>query len=237
MSTFDNSFTVIEYPRLTMFIETPGVENSRSSFNVSVLNDNPQFSVWTRIDDDVLKEDGKKRGPIQAGIGREALEGIIEQATRIFADDKIIDSFAADTYIKPKLPDGSYSREKVLNTTYTIGRGADGICYHSLTSADTARPQLVFYFRGFEWHPFRRKSAPFTPEELSSIQARAWIRNLEKSVLFNVKGQTPEERKAVSERRKAARSGGKGGQNYTPKPSQKLANMVDGFDAEDTFAF
>lgn len=213
MADFNKPLDIMNYPRLSLFTPAPGVDKERAAFEVGTLNGMPRFTTWTRSDD-------KERGPIYASFGQEALMATIAQMHAIL-DAGVPDAFGAD-YLKT-MGEGSY--DKQLHSTLNFGRGDDGICYIGLKAADEARPKIMFYFRGFEWHPFRRKNKPFTPEELSTIHARAWLNLLKASILSNIKGQTPEERRELAERRKAmreARGGGGGGnRGYGQQQQQK----------------
>lgn len=227
MSDFKTPMDILEFPRLSLYTPTPGMDKERSSFGVSLLNKNPRFTVWTRIDD-------KENGPIAAGIGPEALEGFVDMCMDIVNNPDMIDAIAFDT-CKPD-PD-STQFAKVVSSTLTFGRGEDGLCFIGLRSADSTRPVLVFQFRAFEWHPFRRKSKPYTESEMSTIHAKAWLTNMSKSVLSAPAGQTPEQRKALAEQRKARRNGGGGGYDKpTPKPATYAP--TGGFDGgSDSYSF
>lgn len=234
MSQENKAVDSLDFQRLSLYTPAPGVEKERSSMNWSMFMGNPRCTVWTRVDDDVMLPTGKKKGPIAAGIGQEALEGIVEQALKLFSEEGRIDTIIADTVINPTREDGSKSYDKVVNSSFVFGRGEDGVCFVGLKSADGDRPEIIFYFKGFEWHPLRRKSGPFTESELSSIQARAWFKHLEKACLNTVRGVTPEERKANAERRKAAREGRKPAYNNQSRPSAPKQDMTatGGFDSE-----
>lgn len=236
MSDFQTPIDALEFPRATLYTPAPGVENERASFGWSLFNGNPRITVWTRVDD-------KEKGPISAGIGHEALEAIFDQAEQIFGTPGLIDTIAADTMIPPKRDDGNEARQKVLGSTFYFGRGENGMCFFTLKSGDADRPEIVFEFRAFEWHPMRRKSKPYTEEEMSSIHALAIVRYLRKALFGNIKGQTREERRAQAEARKAAREARFGGNrsnggnfNSTPKPA-RTGTPVEAGGFDENFAF
>lgn len=223
MAEFDKPLDVLEYPRLSLYTPAPGVDKERASIGWSTLNNMPRCTVWTRSDD-------KERGPIFGSYGQEALQGFVHEVMKILASNTA-DSVAFDYLRNPE--QGSY--DKVLNSTLIAGRGEDGMCYIGLKSADEARPKIIFTFRGYEWHPMRLKSRPYTQEEMSTIHCRAYFKLLETSLLSTVKGQTIEERKALAERRQARRGGsggGGGGNSYQqkPKPAQTFTDTGFGDD-------
>lgn len=202
MTTYSTPLDILEFPRLTLFTQAPGTERDRSSFGFSLMNGGPRFTTWTRVDD-------KEKGPIAAGIGIEALKAVIIEARRVWSLEKPIQDISAiDTL---KRDEESATFDKVVSSTLVIGRDQDGICFIGLKSADTSRPEIIFHFKGLEYHPFRRKSGPIPEDEMSAIHANGWLSALEAIVNANVKGQTPEERKAQSERWKAQREARKGG--------------------------
>lgn len=228
---FSTPLNVIEFPRATLFVQAPGMENDRSSMNFSMLNENPRITVWTRVDD-------KDKGPIQAGIGQEYIKGIFGQIKTFFESD-IVDTLAFDN-LKPSEGEDGRPGERVIRSTFMAGRDEEGLCFYSLTSSDDSRPKIIFPFRGMEWHKPRRRSTPFSPRELSTIHAVSWTDYIERCFNGQIKGQTPEERKAISEARKARRGGGSynrgGGGNFQSKPSQQNRVAVDLGDTSD-FAF
>ena len=229
MTTYTTPLDVLEFPRLSMYTAAPGVERERSSLGWSLLNSNPRCTVWTRVDD-------KEKGPIQAGIGVEALQAIYDEAMRIFSNETVVDTFVADT---AKRDEQSNNFEKVVTSTLALGRGDDGLCFIGLKSSDPSRPEIIFQFKGYEYHPFRRKSGAISESEMSSIHARAYMHALKSALLENPRGQTQEERKAAAERRKAARDAkGKGGGSYQQRPQAASAAPKFGdSDFLDTVSF
>lgn len=215
MSDFKTPLNVLEFPRLSLFEPVPGGTWQRSTFGWSLLNDNPQATTWTRIEGD------KDKGRINAGIGYEALEGFVATCFEIIDNGGQPDAVSFDTLVPNQRDDGSNTRDRAVASTLTFGRNAEGFCYIGLKSADPDRPQIVFHYRGFEWHPMRQKSKTLTDQDMSTIQARAYFKHLEKAILYSVKGQTPEERKAAAEARKAKREGRK--PTYSNQPAAAAA--------------
>lgn len=215
MADFNKPLDILNYPRLSLFTPAPGVDKERATLEWGTLNGMPRCTLWTRSDD-------KERGPIFASIGHEALAAFYRESLRIFSSGEV-ETLGFD-YMRPA-GEGSY--EKVVHSTINIGRGDDGICFIGLKSADEARPKIIFSFRGFDWHPMRRKNKPFTQEEISTAHALGWLECFRVCLLSHIKGQTPEERKELAERRKAAREGRGGGnrsgqqsyQSHKPKQS------------------
>lgn len=230
MSDFKPTFETLEFPRASSYTPAPGKEKERSSIGWSLFNGNPRITVWTRVDDDKIVN-GKKQGPISAGIGHEYIEGVLGAAIELYKSGDV-DVLIYDNMINPKMDDGSISYEKTVGSSLIFGRGEDGICYYGLKSADESRPVIMFQFNGFEWHVPRRRSAPLTKEELSTIHAVSMMTYIKEAMLSGIRGQTPEERKAISERRKAARNGG---QVQSNKPSAATTAVAGGFDADFGF--
>lgn len=197
---FKTPLDVLEFPRATLYTPAPGVDNERSSLNWSTLNGQPRVTVWTRVDD-------KEKGPIQAGIGHEYIQGILGAAEELYRSGKI-DTIAFDNMKNNPGEDGR-AGERVISSTLMFGRDEEGVCFVSLTSNDDSRPRIIFPFTGFVWHKPRRKSGPIPASELSTIQAVSMISYLRDCFSKSVKGQTREELKEISERRKAAREGKK----------------------------
>lgn len=230
MSDNKPTYSSFEFPRASSYTQAPGKEKERASINWSLFNDNPRVTVWTRIDDDKMVN-GKKQGPIQAGIGHEVLGDMLDMVIKFYLSGKV-DVLAFDNMINPSQEDGTKSFEKVIGSTLVFGRGEDGICYYGLTSADESRPVIMFFFRGFEWHIPRRRSTPFTEVELSTIHAVGMMNYIRAAMMTGIRGQTPEERKAISERRKAARDSKGGG--FAKKP-QAQQTVTAGFDEDFGF--
>lgn len=230
-----SDFQVYEFPWASLYIPTPGKDRERSSLNWGMLNGNPRVTVWTRIDDEELNK-GKKKGPIQAGFGQAIIMDVLDEAEKFFESDAV-DMLAWDNSISAKSETEQTGYEKVVGTTLVLGRQEDGMCFIGLKAADGSRPELTFYFRGFDWHTPRRKSQPVTDAEKSKRHALATIRYLKQSFVNHMRGQTPEERKAQADARKARREGG--GQYRKPgQPQQQnKPQMVStgGFDDSYTF--
>lgn len=229
MSDIKPNYETLEFPRASSYTPAPGKEKERSSINWSLFNGNPRITVWTRVDDDKIVN-GKKQGPISAGIGHEYIEGILGAAINLYKSGEV-DILIYDNMINPKMEDGSISYEKVVGSSLIFGRGEDGICYYGLKSADESRPVIMFQFNGFEWHVPRRRNTPFSKEELSTIHAVSMMTYIKEAMMSGIRGQTPEERKAVAERRKAARSGGQ----QSNKSSSATTVVASGFDADFGF--
>ena len=232
MSDFKTPLNIVEFPRLSLFEPVPGGTWQRSTFGWSLFNGSPQATTWTRVEGD------KDKGRINAGIGLEALEGFVAECFEIIDNGGKPDVVSFDTLVPNKRDDGSDSRDRAVASTLSFGRNEEGFCYIGLRSADPDRPQIVFHYRGFEWHPMRRKSKTLTDQDMSTIQARAYFKHLERAILSNVKGQTPEERQAIAEYRKAKREGRKPtysnqGAVTAPKTSYSPAG---GF-SEEEFSF
>ncbi len=235
MSDTQNSdFQIHEFPWASLYTPTPGKDRERSSLNWSILNGNPRVTVWTRIDDEEVAK-GKKKGPIQAGFGQAIIMDVLDEAESFFETDAV-DTLAWDNSVNAKSETEQSGFEKVIGTTLIIGRQEDGLCYIGLKSADTSRPELMFYFKGFDWHNPRRKSSPVTDAERSKRHALATIRYLRSSIQNHMRGQTPEERRAQSEARKARREGNSGGYKKQAGGTNKPAMAsTGGFDDSYTF--
>lgn len=223
MSDFALPLDVLEFPRATLYTQAPGVENERASFGWSLLNGNPRITVWTRVDD-------KEKGPITGGIGPEVIEGIFDQIEALFADQDRVDVLGFDCLVQAKRDDGQMTRDKKLAATFYAGRGEDGLCFFSMKSADTDRPEIIFQFRAFEWHPMRRRSKPLSDAEISMIHGVSMVKYLRKALSTGIRGQTREERKAISEARKARRTG-----TQTTQPQFKASGSSSTLD--DSFNF
>lgn len=230
-----SDFKVQEFPWASLYIPTPGKDRERSSFMWSALNRNPRATVWTRIDDEEVV-DGKKKGPIQVGFGHAVIMDILDEAEAFFRSEDQ-DILAWDNMVSAKDANSQTGYEKTIGSTLIMGRLEDGICFIGLKSADKSRPELTFHFRGFDWHVPRRKNMPVTEAEKSKRHAIATIRYLRTAFSNMMDGQTPEERKAQAEARKARREGGgyrprQNGQSNAPKP--KMAS-TSGFDDDYQF--
>lgn len=209
-------FKVREFPWASLYVQTPGKDRERSSFMWSTLNNNPRATVWTRIDDEELVN-GKKKGPIQVGFGHAVIMDILDQAEEFFRSDEQ-DILAWDNMTSAKNENEQTGYEKTIGSTLIVGRLEDGICFIGLKSADKSRPELTFHFRGFDWHIPRRKNNPVTDAEKSKRHAIATMRYLRVAFTNLMDGQTPEERKAQAEARKARREGGYRPRAQNPKP-------------------
>lgn len=225
MSDFATSFPeTLEFPRASSYTPAPGKDKERSSINWSIWNGNAQCKVWTRVDDDKMVN-GRKQGPIQVGIGGEVIEAILEGAIKFWLSGAI-DVVIWDNIGIPKNPEGNSSYERVVQSHFVYGRGEDGLCYYGLRSADESRPVIVFKFEGPEWHKPRRKSGSFSVEELSTMQAVSMFKYILNVTMNAQKGQTPEERKAAAERRKAIKEG-RGTSSYAKKPTESAGSGFD----------
>lgn len=221
MSDYKPPLNVLEFPRATLYTPAPGTDNERASLGWSLLNDNPRVTVWTRSDD-------KEKGPITAGIGHEALEGILSEARKLFESGQV-DTLAFDNLTSLRADETSRS-ERVIKSSLMFGRDPDGICFISLISSDDSRPQIVFPFKGLEWHVGRRKSKPFTAAENSTIQAIAMVNYIGKCMSGAIRGQTREERQAMTEQRKARRD-----KSYQAKPGARTQPENDFSDRNFSF--
>lgn len=230
----NNDFKVQEFPWASLYIQTPGKDRERSSCMWSSLNKNPRLTIWTRIDDEEIVN-GKKKGPIQVGFGHAVILDVLDEAEKFFLSDDI-DILAWDNKVSAKSETEQTGYEKVIGTTLIMGRQEDGMCFMGLKSADKTRPELTFYFRGFDWHEPRRKNTPVTDAEKSKRHAIATVRYLRTAFSNLMDGQTPEERRAQADARKARREGGGGGyrkpQNSQPKPQM---TSTGGFDEDFQF--
>lgn len=229
MSEFNNSFPEqLDFPRASSYTPAPGKEKERASINWSIWNNIAKCTVWTRVDDDKMVN-GKKQGPISAGFGLEVFEGIIEESIKLWESNKV-DTLIFDNYTLPKKDDGSPTFEKVITSHFVVGRNEEGLCYYGLKSTDENRPVIMFTFEGMEWHKPRRRSAPFTKEELSTGHAVAMFRYIKATIMANSKGVTAEEKKAAAERRKfAAGKRNGGGDNYRAKQAEPVDTIAGGF--------
>lgn len=231
----DASF--LNFPRASMYTPAPGKDNERASINWGAFNENPRITVWTRIDDDEVLPNGKKKGPISAGIGHEAMEMIHSEAISFYRSGKK-DILIFDNYGRPIKDDGTSAFEKVVQSSLIIGRNDEGICYYGLRSADESRPVIMFEFRGYEWHKPRRRSEPFSLEELSTIHAVGMWSYFKKCTDSIIRGQTDEERAAASERWKKAREARGGNKNWkSNKTPSKAGDTLDSGFEDGGFTF
>jgi len=215
---------VLEFPMAALYTQAPGSDRDRASFNVSILNGNPRFGVWTRVQ-------GEK-SPIQGGIGGVAMEALLDDMEDCFQGNGVsARKFAVMT--RPKTDDGSTTGDyrKVLGATVKYGIDQeDNHRWVMLESADESRAKIVFKFRAFEWHPMATAEGSYTDEQASKIHALAWVRYLRKIFIQHSKGQTVEERKARAEQFKKGKSGGQGGGQ---RPAQRSSDPMGNFSFDD----
>lgn len=196
MANYDQPLQVLDFPRATMFTQSPGSDKERASLVWSVLNNNPRLTCWTRVADD------KDKGRIQAGIGIVAMLAMLDRMEVVYSgpagEKEAVDVLGANKDAAGNFID----RNKIMTSRVLFGKDADGICWISLVSNDESRPRIAFKFGAFEWHPLRKGNGEeFTATEISQIHALSIVKYLKETFLKHDKGVTPEEKKAASEAR------------------------------------
>lgn len=230
MANFDTPLDILDFPRAALFTQAPGSDRDRASFNAGMFNNNPRFTVWTRVAEDMA---GRKKGKIDAGIGILAMRAILDQMEAIFSGPAGGRNDAG-TLVRNRDEDtGDQAPGNHLGSVLYFGKSKEGICWVSLWDAeDDTRPRIVFQFTGFEYHPFKDGSGqPFSDVQMSQIHALAWVRYLRDAFTQADKGQTPEQRKAQSEAWKARKNGGKGSnQSFQSRPKTPASDANFGDD-------
>lgn len=164
--------TVLDNPKLKLTADKLPNGESRPSFSLYWIGNNPRIDVWTGVPNE--KDNGRIRATLDDVWVRVFLNKIVELCNPSAPNDSaFIIECKNHTWQNNKR-----SQEPVVESRIVAGRDKDGRVYVSVLSADPQRSKVRFLFGNTYYNTLSFKNQKLTDAEISWAVAQAWVNNV-----------------------------------------------------------
>jgi hypothetical protein len=164
--------TILDNPKLRLSADKLPNGESRPSFTLYWIGNNPRIDVWTGVSSE--KDGGRIRATLDDLWARVFLDKILELCNPAAPNDSAyIIECKNHTWQNNKR-----SQEPVVESRIVAGRDKDGRVYVSVLSADPQRSKVRFLFGNTFYNTLSYKNEKLSDAQISWTVASAWANSI-----------------------------------------------------------